>query len=151
MLISDFDNAYRLDHAQMDDTHREFVELVNRIEQCGQVAFIDGFRQLVTHTEAHFANEQLLMEQSKFPATAEHVGEHQRVLGQLHQMLRRIEKGSVAMARAFVCEQVPGWFKLHAITMDSALAAHLKLARNRAHDNGDALPIVMAVGKDRLD
>ena len=151
MLISDFDNAYQLDHTQMDQTHREFVDLVNQIESCDQAAFKAGFQALVTHTEAHFAAEQLLMEQSGFPATAEHTGEHQRVLGQLHQMHGRIEKGSAAMARAFVREQLPGWFKLHAITMDSALAAHLKLARNRQFQSERGLPDILtadAAGDD---
>jgi len=30
------------------------------------------------------------------------------------------------MGRAYVTQQLPGWFDLHAVTMDSALAAHLK-------------------------
>jgi hemerythrin-like metal-binding protein len=148
MLITDFDNAYQLGHAQMDQTHREFVDLVNRLEDCDQATFIVGFQTLLMHTAAHFAAEQLLMEQSGFPATAEHTGEHQRVLGQLQQMLRRIERGSTVMARAFVREQLPGWFKLHAITMDSALAAHLRLVRNRQFSGQHALQIGRPVSHD---
>ena len=66
------------------------------------------------------------MQQSGFPATAEHKGEHHRVLGELSQFTRQLEKGRSMMARAYVKERLPGWFTLHITTMDSALAAHLK-------------------------
>jgi len=35
-----------------------------------------------------------------------------------------INSGSLTLARAVVGGQLPGWFRLHAATMDSALAAH---------------------------
>ena len=37
----------------------------------------------------------------------------------------RVKAGKTSMARAYVREQLPGWFKTHLITMYSALAAHL--------------------------
>jgi hypothetical protein len=37
-----------------------------------------------------------------------------------------VERGRTTLARAYLCEQIPAWFALHAVTMDSALAAHLK-------------------------
>ncbi|SDX21225.1 hypothetical protein [Thiocapsa roseopersicina] len=30
-----------------------------------------------------------------------------------------------AMGRVGVCDHLPGWFTVHAVTLDSALAAHL--------------------------
>lgn len=125
MLIDGFEQAYQLGQAQMDATHREFVDLVNGLEQAQGAAFAAGFAALVSHTRAHFAAELDLMQRSGFPATAEHDAEHRRVLGQLERFAQRVDRGSQLMARAYVRDEVPGWFKLHAITMDSALAAHL--------------------------
>jgi hemerythrin len=35
-----------------------------------------------------------------------------------------VNSGRLKLARAVVRGQLPGWFRLHAATMDSALAAH---------------------------
>ena len=69
------------------------------------------------------------MRESAFPAEAEHKGEHQRVIGEFRQFKTRVERGLIPFGRGFAGENLPGWFKLHVSTMDSALAAHLK-ARN---------------------
>ena len=65
------------------------------------------------------------MVESGFPATAEHQGELTRVLGEMTRFARRLHPRAMGLARAYVREQLPGWFKLHLITMDSGLASHL--------------------------
>lgn len=61
-----------------------------------------------------------------FSALLEHKGEHRRVLGELLQFEQRAKRGLVPFARAFVNERLLPWFELHLVTMDSALAAHLR-------------------------
>jgi hemerythrin len=56
----------------------------------------------------------------------EHRGEHRRVLAELRTLGQRAAAGRLALGRAYVRERLPDWFALHAATMDSALAAHLK-------------------------
>ena len=110
----------------MDATHQEFIELVNQLALADKAMFISLFRQLVEHTETHFAAEKQLMAETGFPAIREHMDEHLRVLGELHRIAEKVSKGSVTIGRAYVREQLPAWFDLHAITMDSALAAHVR-------------------------
>jgi hemerythrin len=126
-LIDPADPAYRLGHAQMDMTHLEFMDLVNRLGLAGKPAFMMLFGDLLRHTQSHFDAEDRLMVESGFPALREHRDEHTRVIGELHRFASMLEKGSITMARAWVCERLPDWFNLHARTMDSALVAHLKL------------------------
>jgi hemerythrin-like metal-binding protein len=110
----------------MDATHAEFAALLNRLgETPDAAAFMAGFAALVAHTERHFAAEDLLMVESRFPALGEHRSEHLRVLGQLRQIDERVQRGRLQMGREYIRE-LPAWFDLHAATMDSALAAHLK-------------------------
>jgi hemerythrin len=78
------------------------------------------------HCHACGRSFEELMERSGFPAIGEHQGEHARVLGEMARLLERVAKGRTQMARVYVVEQVPGWFTLHARTMDSALAGHLR-------------------------
>lgn len=126
ILIDPEDPRFALGHAGIDDTHQEFIALINRIGMASKQEFAELFEQLVRHTEDHFESEKLLMEKSNFPAINEHLADHQRVLGELHRFGERVNAGSIALGRAYVIEQLPHWFQLHAATMDSALAAHLK-------------------------
>ena len=124
-LINDFDQRYVLGHALMDQTHREFVDLVNRLAEVRGDDFAALYAELVAHTRAHFDAEEALMVQSGFPAINEHRADHARVLGDLDRFGERLGGVRAQMARAYVTDQLPRWFDQHAATMDSALAAHL--------------------------
>jgi len=126
MLLENFEHDYLLGHEDMDTTHREFVDLLNRLDAASKQAFIPLFAELLEHTQAHFAAEDQWMQDTGFPAIREHIGEHQRVLGDLQRFNMRVKAGNTMMGRAYVREQLPSWFELHAQTMDSALAAHMK-------------------------
>jgi hemerythrin-like metal-binding protein len=125
-LIEAFEQRYLLGITSMDDTHREFVDLVNRLGVAPKAEFMPLFEELFTHTQTHFDQEKHLMETSGFPAIREHTDEHQRILGELNRFSQRVATGSIMMGKAYVTQQLPQWFDLHAKTMDSALAAHLK-------------------------
>ena len=124
-LINPENPTYKLHIPAMDKTHLQFIELVNRLGEADKTEFIELFDHLLIHTEAHFADETDLMKQFRFPAIREHMDEHLRILGELHRMGEQVRQGSLMFARAYVKEQLPTWFDLHAQTMDSALAAHL--------------------------
>lgn len=113
------------DYPQIDTAHAEFVRLLNQMQAAGNVEFARLFSELLQHTEQHFNQENSLMEQSKFPATGEHKAEHLRVLGELNQFKKRLDKGLVSFAKAYAVEKLPAWFTLHLSTMDSALLAYL--------------------------
>jgi hemerythrin-like metal-binding protein len=133
-LIENFDRRYLLGQKLMDETHRAFVNLVNRLGKSGKEEFVELFAKLVIHTEAHFDQENRWMEESGFPATREHIDEHQRVLGELNRFAQRVASDSVIMGQAYITQQLPQWFDLHAKTMDSALAAHLRLMSTNFED-----------------
>lgn len=115
----------------MDDTHKAFIAQVNRLAEASNAAFTELFDQLIEHTEEHFQQEEQLMQETAFPANAEHRDEHQRILGELRQFKKRVDKGLVSFGRNYVTQRLPEWFRLHAASMDSALAAH---AKNTATD-----------------
>jgi hemerythrin-like metal-binding protein len=125
-LIDNFEQRYLLGIDRMDETHKAFASLVNRLGVAGKKEFIALFSELVSHTKEHFDQEKQWMESSGFPATHEHLDEHQRILGELDRFALRVSAGSIAMGRAYVTHQLPQWFDLHTKTMDSALASHIK-------------------------
>lgn len=111
--------------ADMDATHREFVDLVDAIGQAGDAEFPALFAELREHSRRHFENEGKLMKACRFPAIGEHNSEHLRVLGELASVSRSVAAGRLGMAREYV-RNLPAWFDTHLVTMDSALAARLK-------------------------
>ncbi|MCP5308393.1 bacteriohemerythrin [Cognatazoarcus halotolerans] len=119
------DDAHVLGVAEMDATHREFVELVTALASASDAGFADLFEQLAEHTRLHFEHEGKLMRECRFPAIGEHHAEHLRVLGEIAHMGTRVRAGRLATPRVWL-ESLPGWFETHLRTMDAALAARLK-------------------------
>lgn len=126
LLIEWDEQAFTLGVEDMDATHAEFIDLLNQLDNTANPAFPALFVRLVEHTRTHFENEEARMLLCKFPAIQEHTQEHRRVLGELTQIWKKIDKGLISFGRMYVREGLPGWFRLHAATMDSALAAHWK-------------------------
>lgn len=118
--------AITISHPEIDADHDVFIELVNKLEICSDAEFGTLFTELFTHTQQHFERENALMAEFKFPAIDEHKGEHHRVLGELTQFKKRVDKGMISFGRAYIKDRIPQWFSLHVTTMDSALNAHIK-------------------------
>lgn len=125
-MLSWDETRHSLGMPAMDATHREFVALAAALAQAGAEDFPLLFETLAEHTRRHFDNESELMRNCRFPAIAEHEGEHRRVLGELAHVGRGIEEGRLSFARAYVKQGLPDWFANHLATMDAALAACLK-------------------------
>lgn len=124
-LIDDFDRRFLLGVPAMDRNHREFVELVNSMAEASHATFAYLYSDLLNHTRAHFASEEVMMRRSGFPEIAEHSREHARVLQEMTENARHLGDGQIMAVRTYVCEQLPDWFERHAVGMDSALATHL--------------------------
>ena len=123
------DRHFLLHRPEMDATHKEFVALVNRLHAADDAELPALFQALLDHTRAHFTNELRLMEESRFAPIREHDGEHRRVLAELERTAGHLAKGHLGYVRDYVAQRLPEWFSLHAATMDSALARHLRLVQ----------------------
>ena len=120
-----WDERYALGVADMDATHRQFIDLADELVAAPDETFPALFEALREHTREHFAHEGRLMQACRFPAIGEHHGEHLRVLGELAQMARSVAAGRLGMARVYA-RNLPLWFSTHLATMDAALAGCLK-------------------------
>lgn len=117
---------YTLGNTDMDKTHEEFLTLCLETHAATGAAFAEGFQKLFEHTHQHFADEETRMQATGYPAYAEHRADHQRILGDMNRFCQRLQGPRAIMAKAWLNESLPAWFDVHAKTMDSALAAHLK-------------------------
>lgn len=117
----DWDDRYLLGYNVMDDTHREFVSLVNAlltVDDAQLPAALDAF---AAHAEDHFAQENSWMETDGFPARECHVDEHDKVLASVREVQQLLAEGNVEVVRELAVALME-WFPGHADYMDSALA-----------------------------
>ena len=114
-------DSYLLGFPPMDDTHREFVEIVNAMLAANDEAFLSHMRAFAVHAERHFAEERTWMEETDFPATQCHVDEHAAVMKSVQQVEQIVAQGDVAEGRRLAAE-LQRWFPGHADYMDSALS-----------------------------
>lgn len=117
-------DAFLLGYAKMDETHREFVELVAAMLACPDEEMAARLQAFAAHAERHFSDELKWMLQSQFPATQCHADEHAAVMHSVKQVQTLVDDGNVEIARR-LAEELARWFPKHAVHMDSALAQWL--------------------------
>ena len=137
MAVYQAESMPRVAREDMNAVHAEEIEMVNRIgelieavEQGAEPAPLhEALDAWLAHARAHFDNEHRIMEETGFPAYPVHRAEHERVLAQLEEVVRRYEEnGELALLRQFVFEIWPGWFDNHVNTMDFATAHFAEMA-----------------------
>lgn len=125
MVLTTALNEISLGYGDIDQQHGEFIVLIQQLDTAEKTLFPELFQKLVEHTTQHFEYENALMETYRFPAQVEHQGEHHRVLAELNDFKKRVDRGLLTFGYAYVRERLPQWFTLHVNTMDSALVAHV--------------------------
>ena len=116
---------FKLGHTRMDDTHQEFVQIVNLMLHCSPEEMAQHLDAFAIHGEAHFSQENAWMRESQFPATQCHVDEHDAVLKSVNEVRQLLAAGKdPAIARDLAIE-LAKWFPGHADYLDSALAQWL--------------------------
>ena len=117
--------ALELDLPLMDDTHREFVDLLAQAEAAADEALPALWDALVDHTAEHFRREDDWMRATRFASGNCHAVQHKVVLQVLREGALNAGRGDLAPARQMIRE-LAIWFPQHAQSMDAALALHLR-------------------------
>lgn len=125
MAALPWSEALELGLSFMDDTHKEFVELLARCEEAADAELPALWDALVAHTTDHFGREDEWMLATGFASGNCHGTQHKVVLHVLREGASRARAGDLAPARQMIVE-LAAWFPQHAQTMDAALALHLR-------------------------
>lgn len=125
MPALEWSDALSLDLSAMDDTHREFVDLLAIVEAAPDDTLIAHWRTLVDHTDIHFSREDQWMQATRFSSSNCHSVQHQVVLQVMREGITLAEAGDLGAVRQMTRE-LAIWFPQHAQTMDAALALHLR-------------------------
>ena len=123
----------------MDDTHREFVELLARCDDAADAELPSLWDELVRHTEDHFGREDDWMQRTGFASVNCHGTQHKVVLQVMREGAKLAANGHRGVLRGMV-QELAAWFPQHAQTMDAALALHLRSVGYDPHTGAITLP-----------
>jgi hemerythrin len=80
---------------------------------------LERFDALLAHTREHFAREEVVMEDTRFPPYPVHKAEHDRVLEDMTAEAHEFQhRGDAERLWRYVSETVPAWFVTHVQSMD---------------------------------
>lgn len=114
-------DAFLLGYPPMDDTHKEFVDLVSAL-LASEDSELDGYlKEFIRHAERHFSQEHDWMKETGFPAMDCHVDEHNAVMKSLREVDALVSERKPKIIRS-LAEELVRWFPGHADYLDSALA-----------------------------
>jgi len=94
MAQLEWSDALVLDLAEMDHTHHEFVDLLARVETAPDDSVVHHWAELITHTEAHFGQEDAWMRDTGFSSSNCHSLQHKVVLQVMREGLRNGHEGA---------------------------------------------------------
>jgi hemerythrin-like metal-binding protein len=111
--------------ARMDETHQEFVDMINQILATPEDQQLPVYKAFLNHTVEHFAQEERWMLATGFSADNCHAEHHATIL----ETMRVVEAHYLDSDKTIItrmAEALAEWFPGHANSMDAGLAAHLK-------------------------
>lgn len=130
MSALQWSDSLALDIPFMDDTHREFVDLLALVVNAADEDLLAAWKTLIAHTDDHFEREDQWMQSTRFSASNCHSMQHKVILQVMREGDKRGLNGELAVVRQ-MAHELGIWFPQHAQTMDAALALHL---RNTGYD-----------------
>lgn len=119
---------FLLGFGPMDDSHREFVEVVSALTTASEEQLLAKLQRVEVHLREHFGTEDRWMDETDFPARQCHIDEHAAVLQSLVEVKALAEQGNYKLVRRFGDELVR-WFPGHADYLDSALSHWMSKSR----------------------
>ncbi len=109
----------------IDDLHREFQDILDALTDPAEGDFGTHLLGLHKHLLRHCAIEEEFMRQEDYPHIDRHRRDHQRLLESVSDARRRFDAGDLEATRRY-CQELLGWFRIHAQTEDAELATFLK-------------------------
>lgn len=140
-------DAYSVGVDEIDDQHRNLVEMVNQLydhlnEDSSMRLYIEVFlERLVSYVDYHFACEERAMQESHFPDYDGHLKIHNALRAQVMEFKQKFVNNEADVSESLM-EFLKDWLLNHIGGMDQKLGAHLKdngLTRNTRDDLADVL------------
>jgi hemerythrin-like metal-binding protein len=128
MAALDRSGAFLLDLPFMDQARKEFIALLDLVDEADNTQLPSAWRNLVECAAEHFAREDIWMRTTGYASHKDHAIQHRVVLSVMREGVLQAEEGRLLQVRD-MARQLRDWYAKHVQTMDAALALHLRSAR----------------------
>jgi hemerythrin-like metal-binding protein len=129
MALFEWRDDYSVKIPSIDVQHRKLVDMLNALND-GMIAGTGTAHLsallvgLVEYTAQHFAYEEQLFAEHAYPATPEHVEEHQRLVAAVLDFKKKYEAGQASINMQLM-KFLKDWLIKHILGSDKAYSAHL--------------------------
>jgi hemerythrin len=94
---------YTVDIKQIDDQHKQLVEMINELHSAmlsgkGREALGETFTGLVEYTKTHFSTEETLMSQHGYPELKAHRESHDEFTNKVTAMYNDFTEGNILIS-----------------------------------------------------
>lgn len=131
MLIS-YTDIPQVEMVFMNEVHKEDVDIINTIfehilaydgsEESAKI-IDDLYTKWIEHTVNHFHNEEVKMQEMRFPPYLAHKGEHDRALQEMRDLFAHWQQQrDIKALKIYFIETLPAWLQTHISTMDTVTA-----------------------------
>lgn len=119
--------AYRVNVAELDRQHQDLFDAVNELDQAlstgeGEAVIASLLEKLMKYADEHFAAEEALMQQHRFPGLSTHRAQHKVFRHKIAVFLasHRAHKASVPVSLLLFLRE---WLKDHLLKTDKQYSA----------------------------
>lgn len=117
----------------MNEVHQEDVDIINNIfehilkyngSEESAVTIDELYAEWIEHTVSHFQNEEIKMQEMRFPPYLAHKGEHDRALQEMRNLYSHWQQQrDIQALKIYFIETLPAWLQTHISTMDTVTAS----------------------------
>lgn len=133
MIYIEWDDAYRIGVAELDEHHMHLIELLNRAyTACMLNNPMEDLRAIIQdlteYTSYHFSAEEQVMGEHRYAGLPEQKREHESFNGNLADYIHKIEENEVCSSIELVelTEFMTNWIKEHILNQDAKFGDFLK-------------------------
>ncbi|MFH2037324.1 MAG: bacteriohemerythrin [Candidatus Zixiibacteriota bacterium] len=129
MTIIEWSDEYLIHVDKIDKQHHRLFELLNNLENCGDVdscakKMAETIKGMVEYAHYHFAEEEKVMQLFNYPEIEKHKTSHKKLINQIKAFLIRLKKGKGVQSnelRQFLVD----WLTNHIKTEDIPIGKHI--------------------------
>ncbi len=132
MPLLTWNEEFSVEVQSIDRQHQKLFQMLNELHDAMKVG--NGTKlapailtRLVAYTREHFATEEALMKQARYPGFATHRDKHDQLNQQVAKMAKDLADGNAATTTSLL-DFLHNWLKAHILTCDKSYTAHLRAA-----------------------
>ena len=129
MSLIEWKPEFRIGVESVDHEHKELIALINDLHETMQGGgthdeITETLGEIYANISAHFALEERLMRDARFPDLGPHKADHEALLDQLLDIMDGVEEGGSYDEQA-LSSRMERWFSVHFRTHDAKLHRQL--------------------------